>query len=336
MRLFRAARDVADPRQGVTGEPNIRQKTPWGGKGATETSAVKFGFPVAAAAALVLAVTPALAAYRLAPFKDDLFDYPGVLDTAYDGDYVKVDYVESRDLYERDIIPEKKTKPEYVSLEVVKPVERDMTAKEGRVSVQYIATGAVDGGAKVVVLYVHGRGGNRGQGSNDWMFGGNFNRIKNLMARNGGVYLSRRVPEPRTRAAWRRPRCCSSNTRKNSPGAPIFVACGSLGGRICWGLAEDDEVAGLIDGFILMGSTSDDDFFKTAAFKRKVPVYLGHGSGDIVLNWKTQEAFFKKFKQLDPNYPVKFALFNTGSHGTPIRMTDWRLVLNWMLEVNGS
>jgi hypothetical protein len=55
-----------------------------------------------------------------------------------------------------------------------------------------------------------------------------------------------------------------------------------------------------------------------------------------VLNWKTQEAFFKKFKQLDPNYPVKFALFNTGSHGTPIRMTDWRLVLNWMLAVNGS
>ena len=62
----------------------------------------------------------------------------------------------------------------------------------------------------------------------------------------------------------------------------------------------------------------------------------GKGSGDIVLNWKTQEAFFKKFKQLDPSYPVKFALFNTGSHGTPIRMTDWRLVLNWMLEVNGS
>ena len=155
---------------------------------------MKFGFPVAAAAALVLAVTPALAAYRLAPFKDDLFDYPGVIDTAYGGDYVKVDYVESRDLYERDVVPEKKTKPEYVSLEVVKPVERDMTAKEGRVSVQYIATGAVEGGAKAVVLYVHGRGGNRGQGANDWMFGGNFNRIKNLMVRNGGVYLSGEFP----------------------------------------------------------------------------------------------------------------------------------------------
>ena len=203
---------------------------------------MKFGFPVAAAAALVLAVTPALAAYRLAPFKDDLFEYPGVIDTAYGGDYVKVDYVESRDLYERDIVPEKKTKPEYVSLEVVKPVERDMTAKEGRVSVQYIATGAVEGGAKAVVLYVHGRGGNRGQGANDWMFGGNFNRIKNLMARNGGVYLSGEFPALNARGVAQA-KVLLLEYAKNSPGAPIFVACGSLGGRICWGLAEDDEVA---------------------------------------------------------------------------------------------
>ncbi len=117
----------------------------------------------------------------------------------------------------------------------------------------------------------------------------------------------------------------------NSPGAPVSVACGSLGGRICWGLARDDEIARHIDGFLLMGSTNDDAFFRTAAFKRKVPVYLGHGTGDIVMNWKGQEAFFRKFKQADPNYPVRFALFNSGSHGTPIRMTDWRDVLNWML-----
>jgi hypothetical protein len=300
-----------------------------------EAFSVKFGFSLAAAAALVLTVSTAAAAYRLGPFNDDLFGYPGVLATSYDGDYVKVDYVESRDLYARDIVPEKKTKPEYVSLEVVTPVERDMTAKAGRVSVQYIATGAVEGGAKAVVLYVHGRGGNRGQGANDWMFGGNFNRIKNLMVRNGGVYLSGEFPNLNARGVAQA-KVLLLKYAENSPGAPIFVACGSLGGRICWGLAEDEEVAKHIDGFILMGSTSDDDFFKTAAFKRKTPVYLGHGTGDIVLNWKTQEAFFKKFKQLDPNYPVKFALFNTGSHGTPIRMTDWRLVLNWMLAVNGS
>ena len=46
------------------------------------------------------------------------------------------------------------------------------------------------GKAKAVVIYLHGRNGSRFQGTNDWMFGGNFNRIKNLMMRNGGVYLS--------------------------------------------------------------------------------------------------------------------------------------------------
>lgn len=277
---------------------------------------------------------PASAAYRLAPYKDDLFKYPGVLESAYGGEYLKVDYVESRDLYERDIVPEKQTKPQYVSLDA-NSAQRDMVAKEGRVSVKYVAVGKYDGGASIVVLYVHGRGGNRGQGVNDGMFGGNFNRIKNLMVRNGGVYLSGEFPSLNARGVAQA-KLLLLEYVKNSPGAPIFVACGSLGGRICWGLAEDDEVAQHIDGLILMGSTNDDDFFRTAAYKRRIPVYLGHGSGDIVLNWRSQEAFFKKFKQRDPNYPVKFVLFNTGSHGTPIRMTDWRLVLNWMLEVNGS
>ena len=57
----------------------------------------------------------------------------------------------------------------------------------------------------------------------------------------------------------------------------------------------------------------------------------------LSLNWQSRRRrSFEEFKQRDANYPVKFALFNTGSHGTPIRMTDWQLVLNWMLEVNGS
>ena len=294
-----------------------------------------FRLLLAGLAAAVLAVAaPSAGASTLAPFKDDLFKYPGVLESGYGGDYVKVDYVESRDLYERDIVPEKETKPQYVSLDV-NTVQRDMVAKDGRVSVKYMAVGKYDGGAKIVVLYVHGRGGNRGQGVADGMFGGNFNRIKNLMAQNGGVYLSGEFPSLNARGVAQA-KVLILEYAKNSPGAPIFVACGSLGGRICWGLAEDDEVAQHIDGLILMGSTNDDDFFKTAAYKRRIPVYLGHGSGDIVLNWRGQEAFFKKFKQRDPSYPVKFVLFNTGSHGTPIRMTDWRLVLNWMLGVNGS
>ena len=47
-----------------------------------------------------------------------------------------------------------------------------------------------------------------------------------------------------------------------------------------------------------------------------------------------QREFFKKIKAAAPDYPIKFALFDSGSHGTPIRMTDWRLILNWMLAVD--
>ncbi len=289
---------------------------------------------VSATAIVALVSLANAAGYRLAAWKDDLFKYPAILSTSYGGDYVTVGYVEQRDLYQRDVVPEKKTKPEYVDLDV-KSVEKDMVAREGSTSVQFIATGKVDGGAKAVVLYVHGRNGNRFQGANDWMFGGNFNRIKNLMVHNGGVYLSPGFPSLGQRGVDQA-KMLVLEYAKNSPGAPIFIACGSLGGRICWGLAEDDEASAHISGLLLLGSTSDDGFFKTAAFKRRMPVYLGHGTHDIIIDWKSTEAFFKHFKQLDPNYPVKLALFNTGSHGTPIRMTDWRLTLNWMLELDGA
>ena len=39
---------------------------------------------------------------------------------------------------------------------------------------------------------------------------------------------------------------------------------------------------------------------------------------------------------LDPrqiaDYPARFVRFETGTHGTPIRMIDWRDTLNWMLS----
>lgn len=285
-----------------------------------------------AAAALLSSPAP-VAAFELAPFKDGLFAYPGILAMDDNGYRMVVDYQEKRDIHQRDEVPEKKVRGAYVDLSP-RRVQREAVLETLFGSVRHMTVGRTKG-ARLITIYLHGQGGNRLQGVNDYTFGGNFNRIKNLMARNGGVYLSGEFPSLNARGVAQA-KVLLQTYIDNSPGAPVFVACGSLGGRICWGLAEDPEIAQHIDGYLLMGSTNDQDFFGTAAFKRKVPVYLGHGTGDIVINWKQQDAFFKKFKQLDPNYPVKFALFNTGSHGTPIRMTDWRLVLNWMLEVNGS
>jgi hypothetical protein len=259
-----------------------------------------------------------------------------VLESALGGDYVRVEYIEARDINQRDAIPVKQARPEYVSLDV-KAVERDLTLKVGRRTVKYIATGKIDGGAKAIVIYVHGRKGNRHQGANDGMFGGNFNRIKNLMVRNDGLYLSPGFPNLRNRGAGEAKALIKEYAAK-SPGAPIFVACGSLGGGICWRLLQDREVSAMLAGVLLLGSTNDDDFFRsppaTGAVK-PVPIYIGHGTKDIIIRWSSQKAFFDKVRQRLPGYPIRFALFDSGVHGTPIRMTDWRLVLNWMLETGG-
>lgn len=290
-----------------------------------------------AAAAILLFLAPSLAAgYRLAPYKDDLFAYPKVLESAYGGDYVKVEYVELRDINGRDEIPVDKAKPEYLSLDT-KAVERDMTLIDGRIKLPYIATGKIDGGAKAIVIYVHGRNGNRFQGANDGMFGGNFNRIKNLMVRNDGLYMSPGFPDLKNRGRDAA-KALMKSYAATSPGAPIFVACGSLGGGICWRLIEDPEAAPMLAGILLLGSTNDKDFFRSppaTGASKKVPIYIGHGTRDSIIKWQSQKAFFDKVRRDVPGYPIRFALFDSGVHGTPIRMTDWRLVLNWMLEVGG-
>ena len=289
-------------------------------------------------ALLAVSAAPLLAeGFRLAPYKDELFDYPKVLESSYGGDYVKVEYIEARDINQRDEIPIKKARPEYVSLET-KAVERDLTLKVGRTNLKYIATGNVDGGARAIVLYVHGRNGNRFQGADDGMFGGNFNRIKNLMVRNGGLYLSPGFPNLRNKGRDAAKALLKEYAAK-SPGAPIFVACGSLGGGICWRLIEDPEVAPMLSGLLLLGSTTSDRFFRSppaTGASKPVPIYIGHGTRDIIIRWRSQETFFKKIKRTLPNYPVRLAIFDSGVHGTPIRMTDWRLVLNWMLETGGA
>ena len=122
----------------------------------------------------------------------------------------------------------------------------------------------------------------------------------------------------------------------NTVWAVVADANRYFAGEAPWALAKDPQVSPLLSGLLLMGSTSDNGFFKSAAFKRRLPIYLGHGTRDIVIKWTSTEAFFKKFKAADPSYPIKLAIFNTGSHGTPIRMTDWRLILNWMLQVDGK
>jgi hypothetical protein len=271
--------------------------------------------------------------YRVAPYKDDLFAYPVVLDTKDDGAYVVVGYDKQRDLYGRDEVPERQAKWPYVSNLWQKTITYDAAGKP----LKAIGVGKFDGGAKAVVIYIHGQGGTRAQGADNGMFGGNFNRIMNLMAKNDGAYVSPDFTDiGDTGAAEIKSLVLDQDAR--SPGAAIFVACGSQGGAICWRLVADQDVAPHLAGLLLLGSTHDDAFLKSPQMKptaRRVPIYIGHGTADPIFAWQDEVAFYAKVRKAVRDYPIRIALFDTGVHGTPIRMTDWRLVLNWMLEAGG-
>lgn len=274
---------------------------------------------------------------RLGPSKDALFAFPGILQTKEDGDFIVVDYQKARDIHIRDEIPERKVQWKYVSTGVNwAQAHYDYTGGNGR-KLRYVGVGAVNKPAKLIVIFLHGQNGTRFLGADDWMFGGNFNRIKNLTVDAGGVYLSPDFTDFDAKGAADIKQLMMAYAGQ-SPGAPIFLACGSYGGKLCWALADDPQAASVISGMLLMGSLRDDAFLNTSAMQpggRRIPIYFGQGSDDNVFDWKDQAAFYEEIRKRSPGYPTKFVLFNTGTHGTPIRMTDWRATLNWMLAVGG-
>ncbi|WP_173932268.1 alpha/beta hydrolase [Chelativorans sp. Marseille-P2723] len=281
----------------------------------------------AALLGLAFSASPAQT-WELAPFKDRLFAYPPVLEQRDGGAYRIVDYREQRDINGRDAVPERRAHSRYLSLGI-RRLQRDLAVRSEAGSIAHHAVGEAEG-AIAITVYLHGQGGNRHQGMNDYSFGGNFNRIKNLMARNGGLYLSPDFSDFGARGAREVAELLSYYTAR-SPQAPIFIACGSMGGALCWRLARNAKLAPRLGGLLLLGSFPDEGFLTSAAFRRNVPVFFGHGSRDTVFPVETQEALYARIRKVAPGYPVRFVRFETGTHGTPIRMTDWRDTLNWML-----
>ncbi|WP_054314090.1 phospholipase [Mesorhizobium sp. 1M-11] len=268
-------------------------------------------------------------AQTLKPFKDELFAYPGILSAEKGDVYRVVDYREMRDINERDAVSERRVQPRYTSTGV-RSVQQDLALKTDAGTLRHVAVGKTEKAA-IIVLYLHGQGGSRKQGVDDFTFGGNFNRIKNLMADNGGLYLSPDFTDFGDKGAGQVAALISYYAER-SPGAKIFVACGSMGGALCWKLAGRTDTGSRLDGLLLLGSLWDESFFASPAFKRRVPVFFGQGSKDPVFPVENQEAFFRSILAKSKAYPARFVRFETGTHGTPIRMTDWRETLNWMLS----
>ncbi len=293
--------------------------------------------------AVLLGSAPALASQQIAPYKDNLFAYPRVLSTLHDGDFIIVEFDHARDVEGRDEIPLKQAFDKYVDLNV-NQLKKDVLIRRDREVVQFLAVGRADGGAEVVVIYLHGLHGDRTLAMEDLRFGGNFNRIKNLLARAGGVYVSPDFSSFGAKGA-REVKAVIGHFAENSPGAPIFVACASSGCKLVYRLLADRTAAPLLDGVILHGAlalTSAEAKVPDLAIfdspEMQLPIYIGHGSSDATVPWVTHELLFKQIKQISPRYPIRFELFKgpDAVHGTPIRMMDWRSVLNWMLAWQGE
>ncbi len=204
-----------------------------------------------AAALAGLFLTTAAHALTLSSQKDDLFAYPGILSSEDNGAFTVVDYQEQRDINKRDEVPERRVKAKYVSLGVRRQ-QQDLMLKTAAGDIRHVAVGKTNG-AKFIVVYLHGQGGSRKQGVDDFTFGGNFNRVKNLAANNGGLYLSPDFSDFGDKGAGEVAALISHYLEK-SPAAPVIVACGSMGGELCWKLAKDGEVASKLGGLLLLGS----------------------------------------------------------------------------------
>jgi pimeloyl-ACP methyl ester carboxylesterase len=184
-------------------------------------------------------------------------------------------------------------------------------------------------GQAFTVIFIHGRGGDRRLGMNDYTFGGNFNRLKNLAVANGGTYYA---PSVRSfdENGVADVAALIADAAKKSGGKPVVLTCASMGSFICYGISRDKAAVANLKGMAILGGAVDPDFPKSAFAKARKPVWFTHGSADKVYSVDQQATIFRTL--LKAGEPARFTRYETGSHGTPVRMTDWRAVLNWILS----
>lgn len=271
-----------------------------------------------------LLVSTHVPALELKGHKDHLFAYPGILALTDDGAFMVVDYDKKRDIHRRDVEPERRVRSRYVSLKTRRHSRVATHQANGR-SIETGLTGDF-AAARFTVIFVHGRGGDQRLGMNDRTFGGNFNRLKNLMLINGGAYLAPTVRQFDDTGAG------DIKALIEAGRAPVVLACASMGSIICSRLGDDPDVVSRLAGMVLLGGAPDLGLARSAAAKAKVPIIFTHGSDDGVYAWRSQKAVFDAIRAKEADYPARFVLFDTGSHGTPIRMTDWKQTLEFLLS----
>lgn len=265
----------------------------------------------------------------LAPHKDPLFAYRTPMESRDGGDYLRVPYDEQRDINGRDEMPVRKAKSQYIS-RLAKSEIRDFTYSVDGRNLAVYGAGKLDGVARLSLVYLHGKDGTREWGFDDERFGGNFSRLKTLVVKNGGAYYSPDFTDFDGAGLADISALVSQITQKG--GGKVIVACGSMGVQICWSLAKDASARKQISGMVILGGFPDSNFLRAAysGAAKPIPLYIAHGFRDPVYDVAALEDFYSALKAKD--YPVRMTVFDTGNHGTPVRMIDWRQALNWIMS----
>lgn len=286
-----------------------------------------FTFCALFTAALLSFASPASASDGpIAGFKDDLFAATPLLKSEMNGNYRVMDYQEMRDINGRDEVVEQRVRRAYVDASVKKhQVLETLTLPSGAMDIGRVGP---DSGQRFTVIFIHGRGGDRRLGMNDYRFGGNFNRLKNLAVRSGGTYIAPSVKSFDAKGVEQL-KDLIAQVAQASGGNPVILACASMGSFLCYGASRDQDLVANLRSMVIMGGAVDPSFPNSALVKARKPVYFTHGSRDSVYSAREQEEMFRKLNSA--GLPSKFVLFETGSHGTPIRMSDWRDILNFSL-----
>ena len=266
----------------------------------------------------------------LQPFKERAFQYRTPIEVSDGGRFMRVPYDELVDINKRDEIPVRKVRSYFVK-RLPPDVERELEYKAGGRTLKANGIGRLDGGSKLTIIYLHGRGGDRNWGFDDERFGGNFNRLKNMILADGGAYISPDFTDFET-TGLADAKALIAKFRPLTDGK-LAVACGSLGNALCWELVMDPTASRQIDGLIVLAGFPDQRFIGSATAanqSRHVPLLIGHGSADPTYSYEPTLDFYRNLRMQRPSYPVRYVLFDTGKHGAPVRMIDWRDTLNWI------
>ncbi|MBO9098394.1 MULTISPECIES: alpha/beta hydrolase family protein [unclassified Rhizobium] len=282
-------------------------------------------FKIAATVAFIAFLSTNASAVQLKPFKDELFSSQTIVESHDNGAFETIDYQEMRDINGRDIVPERRVKPAYLGLGV-RWKQTDETLALGARKLDVTRVGPATGQA-FTVIFVHGRAGDRRLGSNDYMFGGNFNRLKNLVVDNGGSYYAPTIGTFDAEGVADVAALIRA-VSEQSGGKPVILSCASMGSIVCWGITRDVESVKRLSGMVMMSAVTDPTFAKSPFYKARLPIWFAHGSADNVYAAADQQAQFEKL--IKAKYPARFTLYTNGTHGTPLRMLDWRKTLNWL------